>query len=268
MLRVAHIVTYAPSATVLYLLRTSHPTHQTTLPFLGVGDVPYEQNSSFETTKSNGSASKAGGTSGDLFGATGVKLKYLPGSRQEVIAAGEALGNRSILLLHEKATETAFKSQPLADFQIIHLAVHGVASAKFPDRAALVLESDPASDEDGLLQVREIRNLPLNAELVTLPSCDTGQGRLLGEDGIANLEQAFLLAGAKTVIASLWGADDTYMLALMKHFYLHLVDGQGKGSALRKAKIDLLGEFGERALPFYWAGFTMVGDGSGSVPIP
>jgi len=264
----AHVVTYAPSATVLYLLRTSHSTHQATLRFLGVGDVPYQRTSALETAKTNGSVPTRSDASGDLFGSPGVKLKELPGSREEVIAAGEAVGNRSALLLGKKATETAFKSQPLADFQIIHLAVHGIASAKFPDRAALVLESDPASHEDGLLQVREIRNLPLNAELVTLTACDTGQGRLLGEDGIANLEQAFLLAGAKTVIASLWGADDTYTLALMKHFYRHLVDGQDKGWALRQAKIDLLGEFGERALPFYWAGFTMVGDGSRSVPIP
>ncbi len=72
------------------------------------------------------------------------------------------------------------------------------------------------SHEGGLVQVREIRDLPLNAELVTLSACDTGQGRLLGEEGIANLEEAFLLAGAKAVIASLWGADDTYTLALMK----------------------------------------------------
>jgi CHAT domain-containing protein len=264
----AHVVTYAPSATVLYLLRTSHSAHHATLPFLGVGDVPYQRTSALETAKTTDSVSTGSDASGDLFGSAGVKLKYLPGSRQEVIAAGEALGNRSILLLDEKATETAFKSQPLADFQIIHLAVHGIASTRFPDRAALVLESDPASHEDGLLQVREIRNLPLNSELVILSACDTGQGRLLGEEGVANLEQAFLLAGAKTIVASLWGADDTYTLALMKHFYRHLANRQDKGSALRQAKIDLLEEFGEQALPFYWAGFTMVGDGSRSVPIP
>ncbi len=48
----------------------------------------------------------------------------------------------------------------------------------------------------------------------------------------------------------------------MKHFYRHLADGQDKGSALRQAKIDLLGEFGEQALPFYRAGFTLVGNGA------
>jgi CHAT domain-containing protein len=76
-----------------------------------------------------------------------------------------------------------------------------------------------------LLQVREIRDLPLRADLVTLSACDTGNGKLLGEEGIASLERAFLLAGAKSVIASLWTADDTYTITLMKRLYQHLIDG-------------------------------------------
>jgi len=138
--------------------------------------------------------------------------------------------------------------------------VHGVANAEFPDRAALVLGSSPASGEDGLLQVREIRDLPLRAELVTLSACDTGTGKLLGQEGIASLERAFLLAGSKAVIASLWPADDTFTIALMKRMYQHLADGADKGAALRQAKLDLLKEFGEQALPMYWAGFVLILD--------
>src|SRR6185503_8190911 len=122
--------------------------------------------------------------------------------------------------------------------------------------------TSPASTDDGLLQVREIRDLPIRADLVVLSACETGNGRLLGEEGIASLERAFLLAGAKAVIASLWTADDTYTIALMKPLYQHLADGFAKGAALRQAKIDLLKKFGDKALPIYWAGFTLVGDGS------
>jgi len=93
-------------------------------------------------------------------------------------------------LLGANATETAFKAEPLADFEIIHIAAHGITSAKFPDRAALVLGNDPKSGEDGLLQVREIRDLNLAADLVTLSACDTGVGALEGEEGIANLVRA------------------------------------------------------------------------------
>jgi len=64
------------------------------------------------------------------------------------------------------------------------------------------------------VQVREIRALP-RADLVALSACETGSGRPLGEEGIASLERAFLLAGAKAVIASLWTADDIYTIALM-----------------------------------------------------
>jgi CHAT domain-containing protein len=88
-----------------------------------------------------------------------------------------------------RATEAAFKTQPPPDFEIIHIAAHGIASAKFPDRAALVLGNDPKSGEDELLQVREIRDLNLAADLVTLSACDTGVGALEGEEGIAVSKQ-------------------------------------------------------------------------------
>jgi len=162
------------------------------------------------------------------------------------------------LLLEKDATEATFKALPLADFRVIHLAVHGLGNTQFPDRAALVLgTSSSGSAEDGLLQVREIRDLALTAELVTLSACDTSNGKLLGEEGIASLERAFLLAGAKSVIASLWTADDTYTIAQMKRLYQHLADGDDKGAALRQAKLDLLKEFVDQALPVYWAGFTL-----------
>jgi len=115
-----------------------------------------------------------------------------------------------------RGTETAFKSEPLADFEIIHIAAHGIASAKFSDRAALVLGNGPKSGEDGLLQVREIRDPHLAADLGTLSACDTGVGALEGEEGIANLVSAFVFAGAKSVVASLWAASDPYTITLTR----------------------------------------------------
>jgi CHAT domain-containing protein len=115
--------------------------------------------------------------------------------------------------------------------------------------------------------VREIRDLNLTADLVTLSACDTGVGALEGEEGIANLVRAFLFAGAKSVVASLWAASDVYTLNLMQHFYLYIAAGEDKGSALRHAQMDLIKEFGEQATPFYWARFIIVGDGSRSIPV-
>jgi len=53
----------------------------------------------------------------------------------------------------------------------------------------------------------------------------------------------------------------------MERFYRHIADGEDKGSALRHAQMDLLAEFGDRAVPFYWAGFIIVGDASGKIPV-
>jgi CHAT domain-containing protein len=257
----SRVVTYAPSATVLSLLRESRSADRATRNFLGVGGVVY---SSPGEDGSTGGPQKANSIA-DFFGLDAVRFPDLPGSTQEVVEAARITRGSNQLLLHRDASEAAFKALPLADFRIIHLAVHGLANTAFPDRAALVLSTAPSSGEDGLLQAREIRDLSLHAELVTLSACDTGTGKLLGQEGIASLERAFLLAGAKSVIASLWPADDTFTIALMRRMYQHLVDGDDKGAALRQAKLDLLKEFGDQALPIYWAGFTLVGDGSKSV---
>ncbi len=132
-------------------------------------------------------------------------------------------------------------------------------------RAAGVLGTGSASEEDGLLQAREISALRLNADLVILSACDTGARRLQGAEGIANLVRSFLFAGARSVLASLWSADDVATAALIKQFYGHLEKKQDKGWALRQAKIDLLKKYGDEALPYYWAGFTLQGESASTV---
>ena len=94
-------------------------------------------------------------------------------SADEVRSAGEIFGKSSVLLLGADATEGAFKAEPLDSFRIIHIAAHGIGTMNFPDRAALVLGRDPMDQDDGLLQVPEIRELHLKADLVTLSACDT-----------------------------------------------------------------------------------------------
>lgn len=156
----------------------------------------------------------------------------------------------------------------LHGFNCIVAVKRSVWALAFPDRSALVLGEDPKKQQDGLLQAREIRNLRLNADLITLSACDTGAGRLRGEEGIASLERAFLYAGARSVLASLWTASDPYAMALVEHFYRHLAAGQDEGAALREAKLDLIKEFRYEAVPFYWAGFNLVGEASAAVLSP
>jgi CHAT domain-containing protein len=71
-------------------------------------------------------------------------------------------------------------------------------------------------------------SLSLNADLVILSACDTAIGQVQGEEGMGNLVRAFLLSGAKAVVANLWSATDVYRLNLMQRFYVHIAGGQTK----------------------------------------
>ena len=93
-------------------------------------------------------------------------------------------------------------------------------------------------------------------------------GKLEGEEGVTDLADAFLFAGAKSVVASLWESDDEYTAALMQQFYRHLAQHEDKDIALQQAKLDLIREYGGDALPFYWAGFILEGEGSSQLTIP
>src|SRR5205807_2307352 len=189
-------------------------------------------------------------------------FKNLPQTRAEVMAVSKSMGDDSVVLLGSNATESAFKAQALSEFKVIHLAVHALEDTEIPERAALVLGRGAHSHEDGLLQAREITALRLNAELVTLSACDTGVGALQGEAGVSTLEEAFLTAGARSVVASLWSADDTYTTALMTSFYRHLARNEDKAMALQSAKLDMLNQFGWEVGPFYWGAFVLTGDGA------
>ena len=262
----SHVISYVPSGTILDVFRDTATRAVARRPFLGVGDVAYEN---------QGGVGRKLGTPHTLHGRierglanlSGIRLHDLPQTREEVEAIGRIVGKDAEILLSAKATESGFKREPLRDFRVLHLAVHGFADTQYPERSALVLGADPASSEDGLLQVREIIRLTLNAELTTLSACDSGVGKLQGQEGITNLVEAFLLAGSKSVVASLWSADDTFASALMERFYQHLAEGKDKSSALRDAKLDLLNQYGEQVSPFYWGAFVIAGDGSTPVEL-
>jgi CHAT domain-containing protein len=191
------------------------------------------------------------------------RLLPLPESRSEVNALAAEQFGKTVVLIGDQATESNLKRLPLSNFRMLHFAVHSTVDSEFPDRSALILSTTDNSDsEDNLLQAREIVGLNLNAELVTLSACDTGTGRIEGIAGMNSLVQAFLMAGARSVVASIWPADDTFTATLMRRFYANLK--ADKAEALTLAKREMLHMYGPNALPFYWAGFRLVGDAHGS----
>lgn len=249
----SHNVTYAPSAAGFYLLTTEERRPRTfSHALLAVGGVPY----------AGGELQQVALTRGYNPG----NLNNLPGTSDEVRAAESAVhGPSNTILLGANATETAFKRADLARYRYIHLAVHGFASEVDPDRSALLLASDPAHGEDGFLQASEIVQMRFNADMVVLSACDTALGPVEGEEGIAAISRAFLLAGARSVVSTLWSIDDTFSSFLMKDFYGHLAAGAPPAVALASAKRDMVSRYGRSAPPYYWAAFIIEGAaGSGS----
>jgi len=99
-----------------------------------------------------------------------------------------------------------------------------------------------------------------------LSACDTAVGPVEGEEGIAALSSAFLLAGARSVVSTLWSIDDTFSLFLMKQFYRHIAAHEPPSIALAAAKRDMLRRYGAAAVPYYWAAYTVEGAASLGVP--
>jgi CHAT domain-containing protein len=248
----SHLATVTPSGTVLNMLK--HRTDRTArddLPYLGVA----AWTSKPPPTTLIAAIRRA------VSGPERQELVALPESRNEVETIATDLPRPSAILLGNHATETDFKRLPLSQYNVIHLALHGYANSEFPDRSALVFAPENPPVDDGLLQVREIRRLPLNASLVTLSACNTGVGPV-GEEGVANIVNAFVEAGAQSVVSTLWEVEDRATAQPMIDFYQHLGRNEGKSEALRHAQLDMLHS---GAPPYYWAGFELVGEPSGSL---
>jgi CHAT domain-containing protein len=121
-----------------------------------------------------------------------------------------------------------------------------------------VLSLDEDQTEDGFLQMREIYNLKLNSDLVTLSSCQTGLGELIRGEGIEGINRAFFYAGTSSVLMSLWAVHDQASYQLMERFYYHLRSSESIKNALRKAKLEMINS-GVLSHPYYWAGFIASG---------
>jgi len=189
-----------------------------------------------------------------------TSLPVLATAQQEVVTAARTLGPSSVTLTGDRATESAIKSMDLSRFGIVHFAVHAVADSKFPERAALVLLNDTATGDDGLLQPREIAQLRLRNAVVVLSACDTSVGPTIGQEGVDNLARAFLIAGAQSVVTTLWSVSDAVSLALMRSFYENLAAGQDVAQALSAAKRTVAATVGPESTPTI-AAFQVVGLG-------
>jgi CHAT domain-containing protein/tetratricopeptide (TPR) repeat protein len=123
----------------------------------------------------------------------------------------------------------------------------------------------PKEAEDGILTAQDVTGIDLtNTELVVLSACDTGLGDVLIGEGVFGLRRSFMLAGAKTLVMSLWKVPDKQTRELMVDFYSHLLKGKPRAEALREAQLEIKKKYPH---PLYWGAFICQGN-PGRISMP
>ena len=280
-----YAISYVPSASVMAGLRNRAQARPArTKTFLAFADPVYASEARAE----------AGLVPARLRGAFGDertwKLGRLAESRREVeqISALYPRDQVALLLGGQANEENAKTAGQLGQYRYIHFATHGLLNEDRPSYSGLILSlaggdwnslpaaakpapPDPKSEktlppaargpqtEDGLLQVYEIFNLKLNADLVALSACETGLGKEVKGEGLVGLTHAFFYAGTPSLLVSLWKVQDRSTADVMVNFYKELGRAQHKAEALRRAKLKLI-EQNRYAHPYYWAPFVLTGE--------
>ncbi|WP_040497454.1 CHAT domain-containing tetratricopeptide repeat protein [Fulvivirga imtechensis] len=211
----------------------------------------------------------------------------LPGTKAEVTNIGRLLTSKAYkisTLSGANASEQSFKA--IANPKVLHVATHGyfledkhlqqgkvfgISSESARDnpllRAGLLLagagsttgerQNTFESSNNGVLTAYEAMNMSLdNTDLVVLSACETAVGDVKAGEGVYGLQRAFLAAGAKALIMSLWKVDDEATQELMTKFYAGWLKTGNKQQAFKEAQLALKIKYKE---PYYWGGFVLVG---------
>jgi CHAT domain-containing protein/Tfp pilus assembly protein PilF len=211
-----------------------------------------------------------------------LNLKDLPATETEVNNIALILKDNQFktqVLLGDKATETNLKQ--MRNTQILHIATHGFFNNilhRTPSRrqsyhtfnadksayspllqsGLFMSNSSKSTQDNGILTAYEVMNLNLeDNELVVLSACETGLGQVQTGEGVYGLQRAFKIAGAQSLLMSLWEADDKATAELMTIFYQNIFKNMPKYEALRKAQQQIREKYPN---PFYWAGFVLIGE--------
>ena len=192
----------------------------------------------------------------------------LPEAEKEVKTLARLYGSaNSHVFIGADAREALIKTEA-PKYEVLHFATHGLLDNRNPMFSYLILaQAAGDTNEDGLLEAREIINMDLHAKLAVLSACQTARGWVGAGEGVIGMSWALFVAGVPTTVASQWKVDSASTTRLMIDFHRRLTMRranpklkEGKAEALRQAALQLLRS--ERyGHPFYWAGFVMIGDG-------
>ncbi len=216
-------------------------------------------------------------------------LAELPGTKIEADSITKILKSKNWNVrehLQAEATEEAIKK--IQNPKILHIATHGFFLQDVDDNASVVMGMQAAiakenpllrsglmmagsaaiardsmvdnTMDDGILRAYEAANMNLTqTDLVVLSACETGLGEMKNSQGVYGLQRAFMVAGAKSVVMSLWVVDDFATQELMSNFYREWIkdpSAENRQKAFRTAQLKLKEKFPD---PYYWGAFVMVG---------
>ena len=187
----------------------------------------------------------------------------LPEAEAEVTSIAKTFGPvGSKMFIGREASEKTFRAQA-STYATIHLATHGVLDNRQPLYSHLLLtKTEGDSENDGLLEAREIMNVDLRADLVVLSACETANGRISPGEGVVGMSWAFFVAGTRSMLVSQWKVNSASTSQLMVDFYQARSSNpsryDGNAAALRAAALRMMKNQQFRH-PFYWAGFVLIG---------
>ena len=194
-----------------------------------------------------------------------MRFSPLPGTKAEAKAIKATLSKKSILEYQEnKATESTLMK--IKEPNILHIATHGffINDDTIPNpmlKSGIALAGANASaikgKGDGIVTALKLSGLDLKGtDLVVLSACQTGVVDINSTDSVSGLSKAFIQAGAKDIVMSLWSVDDQATKELMTSFYQEMKENKNYAEALKAAKLKMIDE-GRH--PFYWAAFVVSG---------
>ncbi|MEX1185170.1 MAG: CHAT domain-containing tetratricopeptide repeat protein [Gemmatimonadaceae bacterium] len=241
----ARHITYGPSASVLLALARAPRSEGWARTMLAVGNPSQAR----EWIRRGADGDRAS------------PLRPLPHAAEEARAIAEMFRRRGAdALVGRRATLERWLSIQPARYRYLHFAAHAQVSDREAMQTALVLV-------DGRLDLARIRELPLRAELVTLSACETGLGQRMRGEGVIGLPHAFLAAGARSVVVTLWPIADRLAADFMVSFYGRVREGRSPAGALLEMRREWATSRGDRAHPSSWASFVLVG-GVNSSEVP
>jgi CHAT domain-containing protein len=267
----AHEIVYEPAAmTLLSPPGQKGESQEPASSIVAIADPVFNADHPQATHCKKGQPPESSAIAGtSLTNQTAEKLLPVPFGESERSAFREAVfGPPSSSSRHELFGFQAKRSNVLADklsaYRDVIFYTHGVFDERDQEMTGLALSrlnKECGAEKTFLLNLNDIYDLKLSADLVTLIACDTARNQTMRGFGLGSIARGFMYAGAARVMGTLWKVHDQSSLELATRFYRNRRAGQTASQALRNAQLSFLnGNNSDWRLPYYWAGFVLIGE--------